>query len=182
MGFASACTWRIERRIATSPCAVVLGLEGHHHAIGRDERGPRAKLDVRRAINHHQVEAFANVGQGVAKCVLEQACCRRPGHVQILKGLGAGEDRHTRDLRRPDQLGGRGPASIVEDGGECLDKWKVSRDVRTQETLRQRGLRVGIDQQDAPAELGQGTREMMAGGRLPHPAFFVQKRDRVGHL
>ena len=59
---------------------------------------------------------------------------------------------------------------------------KVSRDVRTQETLRQRGLRVGIDQQDAPAELGQGAREMMAGGRLPHPAFLVQKRDRVGHL
>ena len=95
--------------------------------------------------------------------------------------LGAREQGEVGERGRPDQVAGREAARVVEDRGDGLARIQILGDVRAEQPLAERGLRVRVDQERAQAPLGQRPPEVMDGRGLADPALAVQERDGTRH-
>ena len=151
--------------------AVVLGLERDDHVVRGHQRGPRAQVEVRRAVDQDQVE----VARGPRPGARGSRAPRRPtptAGVMLYGGqrLGAGDDRDAGEAGRPDQrLGDRGEVGRRRGPRRSRpgDRPRAPRGPKNPWVRRRLG--VGVDQQHAPAGLGERAGQVVAGARSCRP-------------
>ena len=130
----------------------------------------------------HDVEPLARLGQGVPERELRHA--RRPtarGDCAARPPRSPGSSKRLANAVGRTSSRGARPPRFVEDRGDRLAGVKVLGDVGAQQSLAQRRLRVGVDQEGPQAPAGQRPPQMMDGGGLADPALSVQERDGTRH-
>jgi len=147
-----------------------LALHRHQDLVSRGKRIEGEKAERGRAVDDHVTEATAQLAQRAAKAVLSLG----------LRGqldLGARQREVRRNQVKPGHRGWKG--DVVDHrlaAQQLVDGQPLAADVEA-EPAGAVGLRVEVDQDDLPPQLGEGSAQIDRGRRLAHAPLLVDDRD-----